>query len=385
MIPLIQILLAFIIGFTLVYLTIPVIVKLSVAKKLVDTPNERKVNKVAIPNLGGIAIFIGVTLGTLLAIQKNIFVELRYVLAGMIIMLFVGIKDDILALSASKKFVSQIICALIIIALGDIRFTNLHGLFGIYEIGYVSSVLITMLAIVSIINALNLIDGIDGLATAIGILASLSFGTMFFALNHFNYATLSFSLAGSLASFFFFNVFGRKNKIFMGDTGSLSLGLLLAIFTIKFNEFTITENQEFFSFAPILSLAVISVPLLDMIRLFITRIINNRSPFSPDINHIHHKVLKLGYSHLKATIIISTVNLFLISIVSVSRNLNNNVLLLLLIFLGIFFSLIPGLFYEIKKANNSTIRKMQLHLFFLPFKKFSEDDKVGNNSLTTKN
>lgn len=382
--PVIQNITAFVIGGIFAYLTIPVIVKLSVIKKLVDVPNERKVNKTPIPNLGGIALFIGVTMGTLLVIHNNVFTDLRFVLAGMIIMFFVGVKDDILALSAWKKLVAQIFCALVLTGYGDIRITSLHGLIGIEEIGYIQSLAISSLLIVAIINAFNLIDGIDGLAAAIGIIASTFLGILFFSLQHYNYASLSFSLAGSLVAFFFFNVFGQKNKIFMGDTGSLILGLLLAVFTIKYNEFTLDGNRDFYYLAPVLSLAIISVPLFDMIRLFIVRIINNKSPFAPDINHIHHKVLKLGYSHLNATLLICSVNLIIIAVVLVLSSLENNVLLLILSLVAAFFSALPRLIYEYRRANNSLTRKLQLYMFFMPFRKFSIHDGSNDSKTQTK-
>lgn len=374
MAPIIQIIASFLIGSVLVYISVPVIVRLSIAKKLVDIPNERKVNKTPIPNLGGIALFLGITIATLLSIYKSAFPDFRYVLTAMIILFFIGIKDDILIISPRKKFIAQLISAFIIIVLGGIRFTSLHGLFGFYEINYGLSFALTTLAIVAIINALNLIDGIDGLASAIGILASLLFGALFYFSEHINYAIVSFAITGSLVSFFFFNVFGRKNKIFMGDTGSLLLGLLLSVFAIKYNEFSLSMSNEANSFAPVLSLAILAIPIFDMIRLFAVRILQNKSPFAPDINHIHHKILKLGFNHLSSTIILTSANIILIATVFAFRSVNNNILLLILISVGTFFSFVPRFFYEYKKAENSTTKKLQFSLFFMPFKKFQEKE-----------
>jgi len=348
----IQIISAFLIGLILVYYSIPIIVRISNEKHLFDVPNERRVNKNVVPNLGGIALFIGISIATLLSIINNPFHDLRYILVGMIILFFIGVKDDILVISARKKFIAQVISALILIILGGIRLTHVHGIFGINEINYVFSLGLSLLAYVAIINALNLIDGIDGLAAAIGILACSFFGTNFILLNNISYAILSFATIGSLSSFAFYNVLGRKNKIFMGDTGSLLLGLLLSVFAIKYNELAITSAEPQHSFSPVFSLAILAVPIFDMIRIFAHRIIHKKSPFSPDMNHIHHKLLKIGFSHRICTVSILAANLIIIGIVYTFRSLNNNISLMILISLVTLFSFIPGFVYEYKKAKN---------------------------------
>jgi UDP-GlcNAc:undecaprenyl-phosphate/decaprenyl-phosphate GlcNAc-1-phosphate transferase len=268
--------------------------------------------------------FIGITLATLLSISNNPFPEFRFILSGMIILFFIGIKDDILIISAHKKFTAQILSALILLILGDMRFTNLHGMLGFHEINYAFSVFISLLSIVAIINAQNLIDGIDGLAASIGILATLLFGFTFFLVGQINYVILCAATTGSLISFFIYNVYGRKNKIFMGDTGSLILGLLLSVFVIQYNEFSISGNELVFNFSPVFSLAILAIPVFDMIRVFSFRIYHRKSPFSPDMNHIHHKYLQSGLSHRKINLILITANLFIIGIVFIFRSINNN-------------------------------------------------------------
>jgi UDP-GlcNAc:undecaprenyl-phosphate GlcNAc-1-phosphate transferase len=347
-----QIISAFLIGLFLVYYSIPVIVRISKEKHLFDMPNERRVNKNVVPNLGGIALFVGISISTLLSLLNDPFPDLRYILAGIIILFFIGIKDDILVISPRKKFIAQVICSLIIIIPGGIRLTNLHGILGLEEINYVFSVSISFLAIVAIINALNLIDGIDGLAASIGILASSFFGANFILMGNIPYAILSFATIGSLSSFSIYNVFGRKNKIFMGDTGSLILGLLLSVFVIEYNESALNLAEQQRNFSPVFSLAILSVPLFDMVRLFTIRIIQNKSPFSPDINHIHHKLLKIDLSHKASTLIILSANLILIGIVYSLRSLNNNISLLILISVVVLFSFIPRFVYEYKKSKN---------------------------------
>lgn len=353
MMQLLQILSAFILGLGLVFYSIPVIVKISHEKHLFDVPNARKVNKHVVPNLGGIALFVGITLATLLSISNNLFPEFRYILSGMIILFFIGIKDDILIISAHKKFTAQILCASILIILGDIRFTNLHGILGFHEINYAFSVFISLLSIVAIINAQNLIDGIDGLAASIGILATLLFGTVFFLADQINYAILCAATTGSLISFFIYNVYGRKNKIFMGDTGSLILGLLLSVFVIQYNEFSISGSKLVQNFSPVFSLAILAVPVFDMIRIFLLRIYKGKSPFAPDMNHIHHEFLRLGLSHRRINLIIITANLLIIGIIFAFRTANNNILLMLLITLISVLMLFPRFLHSTKTLENN--------------------------------
>lgn len=345
-----QLLLAFSLSLFLVYITVPVIVRLSKEKKLFDIPNERKVNTTVIPNLGGVSIFIGISLASLLSIAKLDYPDLRYILVALIIMFFTGIKDDILIISPKKKFILQILSALILAVLGDIRFTNLHGLFGISAIGYVSSILFSVLAIVSIINSINLIDGIDGLASGLGILISMFFGLAFAYFGHPEYSILSFATLGSLIPFFLYNVFGKKNKIYMGDTGALILGVLFAVFVIKFNEFALSATSRINSASPVISLAILFVPLLDMVRVFCLRMSKRKSPFSADKNHIHHKYLELKFSHVKSTVIIVLMNLFFTLLSLFFIRLNIHVSLILLLVIGLITNYIPD-FILMKRAR----------------------------------
>lgn len=350
------------------YYAIPIIVRISIAKHLYDVPNERKVNKTVIPNLGGIALFVGISIGTLIGIFKGSFSDWRYISSAMIILFFVGIKDDILVISASKKLVAQILSALILTVLGDIRITNFHGILGINEINYALSVSFSLLAIVAIINSLNLIDGIDGLAASIGILASAILGFIFFFSGEISYAVLSFATCGSLLAFYGYNVYGKKNKIFMGDTGSLILGLVLSVSIIHFSELTPTGNEVLYRVSPVLALAILSIPIFDMVRIFSMRILHQKSPFSPDMNHIHHKFLKLGLTHRTTTLIIVISNIFIIGMIYVFRNLNSHLLLLLLITMVAILMILPGIIYEYIKSKKSIAKKIQMRSYFIPYR-----------------
>jgi UDP-GlcNAc:undecaprenyl-phosphate GlcNAc-1-phosphate transferase len=377
----IQIVSAFIIGAFMVFVTIPMVVRVSKAKKLFDIPDERKVNKRVIPNLGGVSLFIGISIATLLCLGKLHFPEFRPILVGMIILFFIGIKDDILIISARKKFTAQIICSLIVIILGNIRFTNLHGILGINEIDYGTSLFISTIAIAGIINAVNLIDGIDGLASSLGILISLVFGLLFLSADNLTFAIFSFAVAGSLFMFFFFNVYGKINKIFMGDTGSLILGLVVAVFVIKYNELTLTAGEQVMKLSPALTMAIISVPMFDMIRVFFIRIRQRKSPFFPDMNHIHHKFLKLGYSHLKTTLILTASNLFLIGFALLTLGFNNHLQMVLLISVAVASSYIPDIIFKYRHLTSAYPKKVFTKFVFLTSNDILKQDYPRNDYL----
>jgi UDP-GlcNAc:undecaprenyl-phosphate/decaprenyl-phosphate GlcNAc-1-phosphate transferase len=194
---------ALIIGFLLVMISIPPIIRVANAKHLFEPFDERRIHTKIIPPMGGVAIFIGFTLSSIIATDGISFDALKYIIASVIIMFFIGLKDDLMDISARKKLMVQVFAAVILITLGNVRFTNLHGILGTGEIGYITSIILSIFAMVVIINAFNLIDGIDGLASGLAIIAATAFGTWFFLAGNIQFAILSFALVGSLAGFLF--------------------------------------------------------------------------------------------------------------------------------------------------------------------------------------
>jgi len=292
---------------------VPIVIRVAHSLKLMDNPNERSAAKSPIPTLGGIAIFISFVFASTVGMSGNELPEMIYILSAVILMFFVGLKDDILMLSPWKKLVAQLIASSIIVFFAKIRFTNLHGFLGIGDIGMIPSVLLTFFVIIVIINAFNLMDGIDGLAAGLSMLAGIVFGGWFFISGHHDYAILSIALVGATAGFFYYNLYGKENKIFMGDTGSLVLGTLMAIIVIRFNEFNIDQTQPFaIASAPAVSFGILIYPLVDTIRVFIIRMLQFKSPFTADKNHLHHRLLTLGFSHKRATYTIISINIIFI-------------------------------------------------------------------------
>ena len=311
---LIYFILVAIISFSFTAISIPQIVKVAELKHLYDTPNSRKVAKTIVPTLGGIAIFIGLTLGVTLGGDSFPFYDLKFIFASLLVTFFAGIKDDLVGISAKNKLIALAFSIAIIAFFANLRFTYLYGVFGINQIGFIPSTLLTFFVGIVIINSMNLIDGIDGLASAIAIQISTILGVWFSMIGLPEYALLAFSLAGSSLAFFMFNVFGSRHKIFMGDTGSLLIGTLIFVLAVKFNEFNATHTGDYvIKSVPAVLIGFMTYPLFDVLRVFFLRIvIIKRSPFTPDKNHIHHRLLVLNLNHLQATAIIFFVNLFFI-------------------------------------------------------------------------
>jgi len=346
-----QIIAGFVSAFIIVWISVPSIVRVAKTKHLFDEPEERSSHQKNIPILGGLAIFAGFILSSNLWINPSEIDGFQHIIAATVILFFVGIKDDILVTAPFTKLAGQLIAALVIVMLGDIRLTSLHGFFGIEEINYFWSFVISILTIIAIINGFNFIDGIDGLSASIGIITLGAFGYWFLSINDFQYVILSVSMAGALFAFFLYNVFGEENKIFMGDTGSLIIGLLLSVMVIHFNEMNIDKSRAFSIYpAPAVSFGVLIIPLFDTIRVVFIRLFTGKSFHEPDKNHLHHQLLELGLSHMQVTMIISVVNVFFIYMVfSLSSFISIRRLLLIILITAVLLSYIPPLLLRYKR------------------------------------
>ena len=322
--------------------SIPAIVTISKTNHYYDRPDSRKAATTIVPTLGGMAILIAFITAVSLGLYGKEFMEFRYILSGLLILFFVGMMDDVMILSAGKKFCIQLISALILVYFAKIRFTSIHGFLGIKNISDTFSIILTLFVLIVITNSFNLIDGIDGLASGICMLTAGSLGTWFYFSAHLKYAIVATSLVGVLSGFFIYNVWGKKNKIFMGDSGSLILGFIMAVLIIKFCEFNIDQSNTYaISSSPAVALGLLIVPLFDTIRVFSIRIFNNCSPFTPDKNHIHHRLLYLGYSHLQTTTRIIIINALFIVINYLLMDLHVIELALLNLTLAGLLSMIP--------------------------------------------
>ena len=348
-----NILLSGALGFLITFFAIPIIIQVARRKKLFDEPDERKVHKVVIPTLGGLGIFGGFILATLMGAPVGSY-ELQYFAAAAIVIFFLGIKDDILVLSAAKKFVGQLVAAGILFKFGGVQISNMHGFLGISNIPYMASMVLSLFTIIVIINSFNLIDGIDGLAGSLGLLTSLVFGAYFFFAGQLLYGVIALSLAGSLVGFLFYNF--SPAKIFMGDTGSLLIGLINSIMVIKFiNIAGSTAVKVPLEAAPAIGFAILIVPLFDTLRVFALRILKRKSPFSPDRTHVHHFLLELGFSHRKITMLCVSFNIALILMAYFLRSLGTTVVVSVLLFTSCAIIL---LVYYLRPKNDAITKSL---------------------------
>ncbi|MCF6172146.1 MAG: undecaprenyl/decaprenyl-phosphate alpha-N-acetylglucosaminyl 1-phosphate transferase [Bacteroidales bacterium] len=346
-------LIGFLFAFVITYIAIPSLVDVARAKHLFDEPNGRTSHSVKTPTLGGMAIFAGFIISIMIFLYIPDIPYVQYVIAAIIVIFFIGLKDDIIAVAPLTKFVAQLFAATIIVDLGNIRLHGLYGFMGVTDIGFYGSDLLSIFVIIAIVNAFNLIDGIDGLAGSIGVLASLSFGLWFYLAGHTQLSILSFALTGSLLAFLRFNLFSVKHKIFMGDIGSLLIGLVIAVLAIKFNDLNGSYSGPYkIPAAPAVSIGVLIVPIFDTVRVSIIRIMKGQSPFLPDKRHVHHHLLELTGSHRKSTSIILLVNVGFVVISLLLSWLRIFQLTLILIALAMLLSYIP---YALLKKKRKAI------------------------------
>lgn len=331
-------------AFFITLIVIPAIITVAKVKKLYDVPDDtRKLHKEPIPSLGGLGIFIGLIFSILLTINFSAEApEFQYYIAAFLLIFFLGIKDDIIIISPVKKFIGQLIAAAILVYKAKLIITNMEGFLGIYEINTACSYLLTIFSLVVIINAFNLIDGVDGLAGSLGLISCLVFGTFFLINHNLPYAVLAFTFAGTLVAFLVFNF--HPAKIFMGDTGSLLIGLVNSILVIKFIE---TGNHYSYypvTASPAIGFGILLLPLMDTLRVFSIRIMNGHSPFKPDRNHIHHLLLNYGFNHKGVTFTCITATILITSITFIFQNIGTGFLIAIQAVL--FFSLIYFLTYK---------------------------------------
>lgn len=359
------------ISLLLTSLIIPWILHVAYAKELFDRPNERKVHQGVVPRLGGIAFFpvIILTVSVIMAFSPVTFSAQGFALdsevllsmpefivlfAAMAIMFVTGLLDDLFGLKYGMKFVAQILTAVLIVFCGN-YISDYQGLFGIWHVDKVIAGFMSGFLIIYIVNSLNLIDGIDGLASGLCIVTLVFFGIMLFMAGEFLYSLLAWAGTGSLLVFWFFNVFGnskKHTKIFMGDIGSLTLGLFVAFLVLIIaghTNFSCSWSRNSF----ILALSPLVLPLFDVIRVFFLRVLEGKSPFLPDKKHIHHIMLNAGVSMRASMVIIILLQIGLIAANVWLAGFANTNLILLADF--IFYMLIIGIFYYIPRNNQSSI------------------------------
>ncbi len=309
-------------SFLLAIVLTPVIIKVAKMKHLVDEPKEdRKIHFRSIPSVGGIGIFAsflfsisfwsGWDNNTMTIEDHQLY---QYFIAGLLVLFFVGLKDDLTGMSPFKKLFALTLVGLIMVFLAPMRITTMGGLFGIYQLPTSMGLFLSLFTYIVVINAINLIDGIDGLASGVCALAALLFGLWFFMVGNTFFAIIGCALAGSLVGFLVFN--HSPAKIFMGDGGSLVVGFILCVLAVKMINYPAHLIPTSLSHLPtaVLVMTILSYPLFDTIRVFFLRSFAGRSPFSADKNHIHHRLIGNGFGHRKASYLVYIYSVLMVAI-----------------------------------------------------------------------
>jgi UDP-GlcNAc:undecaprenyl-phosphate GlcNAc-1-phosphate transferase len=355
-----DVILSFITAFTLTYFAIPSVVHIAKIKNLTDEPGERRSHTESTPSLGGIAIFAGTLFAIMLWTPFATYGgDLQYILCSFIIIFLIGAKDDIDPISPTKKLVGEILAAAILVFKSDVILKEgLADIFGVTTVPLFVSVVVTIFTILVIINAFNLIDGINGLSGSIATLIAGTLGTWFLLIQRYDMAIVAFSLAGAVVAFLKYNY--TPAKIFMGDTGALLIGLVCSILTIRFIEldYQLEPGHPFkINAAPAVGIGILILPLFDTLRVFITRILNGKSPLYPDRNHIHHLLIDSGLSHMQATFVLVVVNFIFIVTVFLLQKYTDTLLLILLI-TGIAVLMMGGFYVSVVRRRKKLKAKL---------------------------
>ena len=295
-------------AFLVALFAVPSIIYIAHLKNMLDTPNGRTVHQSLTPRLGGVAIFAGfMSALTIFAPLEN---GVKELLAGCIILFFVGLKDDLVGMSVAKKFVGQLLATGIVMIMADIRITSFQGILGIETLPIGVSYAFTLAVIVGITNAINLIDGLDGLAGTIVLLIAGTFGYYFYrygGASYGNYAFVAICLMGGLLGFLRYNF--HRAPIFMGDTGSLVCGFMVSVLAIQFIEMGLRVGQPFGQASPSVAVGILFVPLFDTLRVFALRMAAGKSPFAPDKNHVHHRIMAMGFEQISTVLLLAFLNI----------------------------------------------------------------------------
>ncbi len=330
----------------------PVLIKVLSKYNISESPGGRKIHKVETPSMGGIGFIFATILS--LAIWGPLFPipDLRYLLGGIAIMFFIGLRDDMVELRASQKLLGQLVASVLVVVASDIRITSLNGFIGVHELNYAVSCSFSIFVLLALTNAFNLIDGLDGLAGTIAIIVFSLLGVWFMAHGLESYAVLCFILLGSIVAFMIFN--WHPAKIFMGDTGSLTLGFTMGALILAFMEYnTALPTGNPWKVEPVFStgIALMIFPLYDMARVFTRRISQGKGPMTPDKSHVHHFLMRMGMRHNQVALFLGGLQLCFIALVFMMKDSSDHLVLPIVALIAL------GLGYRLDKITVKYVRK----------------------------
>ena len=292
----------------------PKILRIALLKDIVDNPNARKLQRVPIPVLGGVAVMFGILVALIVCRLFFDCSNLFTIMLAMLVMLYIGTIDDIIEISPYVRFLLEIAVAIMLMYTCNYSINDFHGLWGYHFINLRYAIPLTVLTVVGLVNAINLIDGVDGYSSGYCIMACFIFGVIFYIAGDVPMVMLASVCAASLIPFFLHNVFGKHSKMFIGDAGTLSLGIIFSVFVttlLSTPSGDVIAHESTLGLVPF-TLAVLCVPIFDTLRVMSSRMIRGKSPFNPDKTHLHHLYIELGYSHIGTTLSIITTNLLVV-------------------------------------------------------------------------
>jgi len=304
----------FILALALTMVAIPWVLMMAQHWKLLDEPdNERKLHARATPALGGIGIMIGFLVSMMVIQGMEQYFKMGVLAICMVILTLVGLRDDLFLMKAQHKFLWQLAVALIFAGLMSHWNYSLRGFLGLQELPFAVGFALCVSSLIFFTNAYNLIDGVDGLAGTIGLWIALNMGLVSFLAGDRVFALLALAVAGSLTGFLRYNF--APAKIFMGDTGSLTIGFMLTVFALRFltRDYYRLEPEllPLYQFAPLIVLSYLIIPIYDTLRVIIVRVLRRTSPFMAGRDHIHHELLMFGLNHKMTTIYFGFVNVLI--------------------------------------------------------------------------
>ena len=348
----------------------PRIVRIAKIKNIVDNPNSRKLQRRAVPVMGGFAVFFGIVVGVgLTSVFFDSYAFFTCVVA-MTVMMYFGFTDDILGLSPWLRIIVEIIMVGFVIKMDMVNMNDMHGLFGIHKLPVWLSLPLSAVAGVGIINSINMIDGVDGLSSGFCVVACLSFGFFFCVSYDGTMAVMCALAAGALIPFFLHNVFGAKSKMFIGDCGTMMMGMLMTIFCLHVIDNTSRVAYNFPNMGVVaFCLSVLSVPIFDTLRVMTTRILRGVSPFHADKHHLHHLFIEIGFSHAGTAMAVISLNVFNLFLWLLTYRMGGDatVQFLVVSFVGIFNT--SGIYWIVRRLNHD-------HLFYRTLKRVAEMSHV---------
>jgi len=357
------VILGFFTAFFIVLLATPSLIKVAKLKRLVDEPSEaRKLHISSIPTIGGIIIFAGFIFSYALWFPSEnrnyfdnpddllgAFDQFKYMISALLILFFVGVKDDIIGTAPLYKLLGHMLVAFILVHMADVRIISMHGIMGVEVLPMWASVLLSVFTYIVIVNGFNLIDGVDGLAAGVGFIICMLFAVWFKMSGDIPLTLLASCMAGALLAFLIFNF--NPARIFMGDSGSMIIGAVVSVLAIRMIEHDTRLLPDFLKniSTPVMAMSLLSYPLVDTLRVFFLRAVRGNSPFMADRNHIHHGLQALGLDHKRTVLLIYGLNLLVIFSNLLFSSLDTNTSFILIFLLAMLLYQSPLLFVK-KKA-----------------------------------